>query len=173
MGVKLVDFEKYKDNEYIEYGLYINNEIKYDNLDKWNSIQIDITYEVCKDKKVLIVIDDTKFASVYDDYPSQQLANECFKGCVLNLNSIDKSLILDFISGTSIWDYSGILTMYVYGSDITKDYLLKLSSINDLINSEFLLKIFPTGDNLGLTVSARAENNFINNIIEKVIKQYS
>lgn len=95
MKDKGINFEKHKKNNYIEHSLYIKPKTQYDNFHIWDSIQCDIIYELCKEKKVIILINDSYFASIYDNYPSKQLVDDSF-----NHTSEEKSS--DSIGGGSI-----------------------------------------------------------------------
>jgi len=178
LKLKTIDLEKYQHETYMEYylGLFPKYEQKYENSYIWNFIQNDIVYELCKNKRVIIEINDFEFNSIYDDYPRIKLSEgetNSFNKNLINLECINKEIILDFLEGTSIWDYADIINFYCYESNNFNDGMFKFIEKDGLEKSNYFAKIFPTGDNLGLSIISKSQDGLIIDIIREVLLQYS
>ncbi|KYH30544.1 hypothetical protein CLTEP_25860 [Clostridium tepidiprofundi DSM 19306] len=178
MKLYVMDLEKYHRGKYIEYylGLFPKYEQKYENYYIWDFIQSDLIYELCKNKYVIIDISDDEFNSIYDYYPrlkSSKKDMNYFAKDLISLECVNKEIILDFIKGTDIWDCTEIVSFYCYENSDFNDEILEFKNKDDLEKSNYLTKIFPTGDSLGIAIVTKSEDNHVVDIVREVLMQYS
>ncbi len=143
---------------------YSNSEIivsknlqNYGNNYLWNSLLYYILLELTNNAQITINFFDKQMYDIFTYLISNNLIkckNDDIRQIVIN--SCNKRIITELLRGYSFFDYSNILTIFIYE-----------------ITGERRCCISPIGDNLGLKITHFNNFSFIETIIEGICNSYN